>query len=176
MCLNQHISSLLFKVTPLRERTVACWSLAPCAGAAFTFLCWEDCGNGTERTLPTVVVGPNLHIEWGEGRDGVVPEDVAGNPGCGDHRSCPGNSTQRPKSNDVTKSLSVLQFLRHGLGAKQRTIVILKRIQTKTQTTLFCLYLPGKNSPDSFFFFFFFLFFFFLLLWLHCFATNIFPP
>lgn len=99
-----------------------------------TFLCWEHGGNRAERPLPSVIISPHFHFERREGWDGVVTEDVTGHPGCGDSHSCPCDHTQRPESDDVAKALTVLQFLRNRLGAKHKTTVILKCIQTKKQT------------------------------------------
>lgn len=99
-----------------------------------TFLCWIHGGNRAEGPLPSVVVCPHFYVERREGWDGVIAEDVTCHARCGDNRSCPRDRAHRPEGDDVAKALSVLQFLGNRLGAKHKTIVILKRIQTKKQT------------------------------------------
>ena len=75
-------------------------------------------------------------MERRERRNGVVSENVAGQPGGRYDSACPGYRAQGTEGDDVPKALAVLQFLGHGLGAKHKTIVILKHIETKTQTQL----------------------------------------
>lgn len=99
-----------------------------------TFLCRVHGGNRAERPLPSIIVSPHFHFERREGWDGVVPEGVAGRSGRGDRRSRPRDHPQRPECDDVAEALAVLQFLRNRLGAKHKTTVILKCIQTKKQT------------------------------------------
>lgn len=98
-----------------------------------TFLGRVDGGHGAEGPLAAVVVGPHLHLEGGEGRDGVVAEGVARDAGRGDGGPRPGDAAQRAEGDDVAEALAVLQLLGHRLRAKHKTAVILKRIQTKTQ-------------------------------------------
>lgn len=99
-----------------------------------TFLCWVHRGNRAERPLPSIIISPHFHFERREGWDGVVTEDVTGHSGCGDSCSRPCDHTQRSECDDVAKALTILQFLRNRLGAKHKTTVILKCIQTKKQT------------------------------------------
>lgn len=99
-----------------------------------TFLCRIHGGDRAEGPLPSVVVRAHFHIKRREGRDGVVAEDVARHAGRGDDGSRPRDRAHWPEGDDVAEALSVLQFLWHRLGAKHKTIVILKRIQTKAQT------------------------------------------
>lgn len=99
-----------------------------------TFLCRVHGGNRAERPLPSIIVSPHFHFKRREGWDGVVPEGVAGRSGRGDGRSRPRDHPQRPECDDVAEALAVLQFLRNRLGAKHKTTVILKCIQTKKQT------------------------------------------
>lgn len=100
-----------------------------------TFLCWVHGGNRAERPLPSIIISPHFHFERQEGWDGVVTEDITGHSGCGDSRSRPCDHTQRSECDDVAKALTILQFLRNRLGAKHKTTVILKCIQTKKQTS-----------------------------------------
>lgn len=116
-----------------------------------TFLCWVHGGNRAERPLPSIIISPHFHFKRREGWDGVVTEDVSGQSGCGDSCSRPCDHTQRSECDDVAKALTVLQFLRNRLGAKHKTTVILKCIQTKKQTrpSLRRSFASAAPSPSS---------------------------
>lgn len=115
-----------------------------------TFLCRVHDGDRAEGPLASVVVCPHFDVKRREGWDGVISEDVT-RRGCGDNRSRPRDRAHRPEGDDVAEALSVLQFLGHRLGAKHKTIVILKRIQTKKQTgpSLHCASTKGYREQTQ---------------------------
>lgn len=126
------ISSLLFQGQSCKGRD---YSLFKQHSSLYcTFLCWVHCGNWAEGPLPSIVVRPHFHVKRWEWWDGIIAEDVACHTRCGNNRSRPRDCAHRPEGDDVAEALSVLQFLGNRLGAKHKTIVILKRIQTKKQT------------------------------------------
>lgn len=140
----------------VRTKIIAYLSITAAALSSLchTFLRWVHGANRAEGPLPSVIVRPHFHVKRWEGWDGVVAEDVACHARCGDNCSRPCDHAHRPEDDDVAKALSVLQFLRNRLGAKHKTIVILKRIQTKKQTglSLRCTLTRASVIRHSFFF------------------------
>jgi len=122
-----------------------------CLCEVYTFFCWVHNGDRAERPLPSVVIGSYFDVKRREGWEGVVSEDVTRHAGRGDNRSSPRDRAHRPEGDDVAKVLSILQVLRHRLGAKHKTIVILKRIQTEKQTgpSLQCILTGASVKPTQ---------------------------
>lgn len=97
-----------------------------CATESLTILSWEHNGNGAERSLAFGVVGTHFDAKWRKGQDALVPVHVTGLSRYGGDGLCPVDLSQRPQSDDVAETISVLQVFGHRLGGKQKTIVILK--------------------------------------------------
>ncbi len=81
-----------------------------------------------------VVERSHFDVKWREWWDSVISENIAGDAGCRDHGAGPSDQSHWPESNDITKSLSVLQLLWNRLRVEHKTIVILKQIEANTPT------------------------------------------
>lgn len=104
---------------------------------SLTILSREHNGYGAERSLAFGVVSTHFDTKWRKGRDALVSVHVTGLGWYGGDGVCPVDLPQRPESNDVAKTISILQVFRHRLGGKQETIVILKhtdQIQPQVHT------------------------------------------
>lgn len=82
-----------------------------------TFLCRVDDGHGAEGPFPLVVVHPHFHFVGGEGRQGLVAEDVSGGVRGGHDGLHPADGAEGAEGHHVPEATSVLQLLGHGLWA-----------------------------------------------------------
>lgn len=88
-----------------------------CAAPGSTFLCRVDDCHGAERPFPLVVVHPHFNFVGGEGRQGLVAEDVSGGIRGGHDGLHPADGAEGAESHHVPEAASVLQLLGHCLWA-----------------------------------------------------------
>lgn len=79
-----------------------------CATESLTILSWEHNGDGAERSLAFGVVGTHFDAKWRKGQDALVPVHVTGLSRYGGDGVCPVDLPQRPESDDVAETVSVL--------------------------------------------------------------------
>lgn len=75
---------------------------------SLTILSREHNSNGAERSLAFGVVGTHFDAKWRKGQDALVPVHVTGLSRYGGDGVCPVDLSQRPQSDDVAETVSVL--------------------------------------------------------------------